>query len=153
MARGKSLDQRFTTSIAAKIKNPPLCGWVREEANLSDDPLDWINLAGKRAKGKRPDYFDDPATDRLLSIVMALVGEVSVERQRGDTLERLLEAKGVLTRDEIEHYVPDSKAAEERGIATKAYIARVMRGVQQAMEAMAADDKPVEQVSEELKKL
>lgn len=120
---------------------------------MSDDPIDWIALAGRRAKGKRPDYFDDPAVDRLLSIVMALVGEVSVQRQRADTLERLLETKNVLTREEIERFIPDRAAAEERGVATKAYIARVMRGVQQAMEAMAADDKPVEQISEELKKL
>jgi hypothetical protein len=125
----------------------------RTETNVSDDPIDWIALAGRRAKGKRPDYFDDPAVDRLLSIVMALVGEVSVQRQRADTLERLLETKNVLTREEIERFVPDRAAAEERGVATKAYIARVMRGVQQAMEAMAADDKPVEQISEELKKL
>lgn len=120
---------------------------------MSDDGLDWIALAGKRAKGKRPEYFEDPAVDRLLSIVMALVAEVSVQRQRGDTLERLLEAKGVLSRDEIERYAPDSDAGYERGVATKAYIARVMRGVQQAVEAMAADDKPVEQVSKELKEL
>lgn len=120
---------------------------------VSDEPIDWITLAGKRAKGKRPEFFEDPATDRLLSIVMALVGEVSVQRQRADTLERLLEKKGVLTRQEIEGFEPDRAAAEERGIATKAYIARVMRGVQQAMEAMAAEEKPVEQISEELKKL
>ncbi|MGY2736105.1 hypothetical protein [Sphingomonas sp. UYP23] len=120
---------------------------------MSDDGLDWITLAGKRAKGKGPEYFEDPAVDRLLSIVMALVAEVSVQRQRGDTLERLLEAKGVLTRAEIERYAPDADAGYERGVATKAYIARVMRGVQQAVEAMAADDKPVEQVSKELKEL
>ena len=118
---------------------------------MSDDDFDWIALSGKRAKGKRPEYFDDPAVDRLMSIVMALVGEVSVQRQRGDTLERLLEAKGVLTRAEIEHYAPDADAGYERGVATKAYIARVMRGVQQAVEALAADDKPVDHVSKELK--
>lgn len=121
------------------------------DGDVNDGDLDWIALSGKRAKGKRPEYFDDPAVDRLLSIVMALVGEVSVQRQRGDTLERLLEAKGVLTRAEIEHYAPDADAGYERGVATKAYIARVMRGVQQAVEALAADDKPVEQVSKELR--
>ena len=50
------------------------------------DDLDWIALAGKRAKGKRPEYFDDFAIDRLMSIVMALVAEVSVVRQRLDTI-------------------------------------------------------------------
>ena len=43
--------------------------------------VDWIALSGKRAKGRRPEYHDF-ATDRLLSIVMALVGEVSVLRER-----------------------------------------------------------------------
>lgn len=117
------------------------------------DELDWIGLSAKRAKGKRPDYFDDPAIERLLSIVMALVGEVSVLRQRLDTVERLAEANGGVTQAEIEAFVPDKDAAYERGVLTKAYIARVMRGVQQAMEAMAVDEKPVEQVSRELKEL
>lgn len=116
----------------------------------ASDDVDWIALSGKRAKGKRPEYHDF-ATDRLLSIVMALVGEVSVLRQRLDTAERLLQAKGVLTKAAIEAYEPDRQAGYERGVETKAYIARVMRGVQQAMEAMAADDKPVDAVIAELR--
>jgi hypothetical protein len=122
------------------------------EAGMSDE-LDWIALSGKRAKGKRPEYFDDTATERLLSITMALVGEVSVLRQRLDTVERLLEAKGGINQSEIEAYVPNRDAAYERGVITKSYIARVMRGVQQAMEAVAVDEKPVEQVSQELREL
>ena len=114
------------------------------------EELDWIALSGKRAKGRRPEYHDF-ATDRLLSIVMALVGEVSVLRQRLDTVERLLDAKGLLARAEIDGYEPDRQAGYERGVETKAYIARVMRGVQQAMEAMAAEDKPVDDVIAELR--
>jgi len=116
---------------------------------MSED-IDWIALSLKKAKGKRPDYFDDPAIDRLLSITMALVAEVSVLRQRLDTAERLLEANGALDRAAIETYVPDAAAAYERGLETKAYIARVMRGVAQAVESLAADDKPVEEVSQNL---
>lgn len=118
-----------------------------------DDGLDWIALSTRKAKGKRPEYFDDFATDRLMSIVMALVAEVSVLRQRQDTLERLLETHGVLRREEIERYEPDAAAAYDRGVETKAYIARVMRGVSQALEGMAADEKPVEDVSRELRDL
>ncbi|MBW4504596.1 MAG: hypothetical protein KME57_34885 [Scytonema hyalinum WJT4-NPBG1] len=50
----------------------------------------------KTAKGKRPVYFEDPQTDKVLAIVMALIGEVSVLRERLDTIERLLEAKDIL---------------------------------------------------------
>jgi hypothetical protein len=116
------------------------------------EELDWIALSGKRAKGRRPEYHDF-ATDRLISIVMPLVGEVSVLRQRLDTAERLLDAKGVLSRAEIEAYEPDREAGYERGVETKAYIARVMRGVQQAMEAMAAEDRPVDEVIADLREM
>ena len=46
------------------------------------------------AKGKRPLYFHDPATDKLMAIVVSLVGELAVTRDRLDALERLLESYG-----------------------------------------------------------
>ena len=107
------------------------------------ESVDWIARAAARAKGRRPAYFDDPAIDRLVSLAMALTAEVSVLRERLDTVERLLEAKGGLNRAEIEAYVPDSAAGEERGEATRAYVARVMRGFQQDVEAMANPDPPI----------
>lgn len=120
------------------------------ENPASPEELDWIHLSGKRAKGCRPAYFDDPAVNQVLAIVMALVGEVSVLRERNDTLERLLEKHGLLKRVEIENYVPDKMAAEERGQATMEYIARVMRGPQQAVEAMREPDRPTDDVIKDL---
>ena len=71
-------------------------------------------------------------------------------RQRHDTLERLLASqRRDLARGDRELRARRD-AAYERGVETKAYIARVMRGVTQAMEAMTADDKPVEDVGREL---
>jgi hypothetical protein len=114
--------------------------------------IDPIARAGAKAKGKRPQYFEDPAIDRLMSITMALVGEVSVMRERMDTIERLLDAKGTISRAEIEAYTPDRKAGEERGLLTRDYISRIMRGVQQDLEALAELDTPtVEDWSKTLK--
>lgn len=114
--------------------------------------LDWVALSGKRAKGRRPEYFDEPALDRLYSTVFALAAEVSALRERQDTVERLLDAKGTLTRADIESYKPDRDAADERGLATRAYIARIMRGFQQEVEAMEADDPPIMDVVDRLRK-
>ena len=44
----------------------------------------------RKAKGQRPTFFDDPDTDKLVSMLMGLAGEVSVMRDRMDTIERLL---------------------------------------------------------------
>lgn len=114
------------------------------------DAVDWIGLAGKKAKGKRPAYFDDPAVDRLLSIVMAIAGELAVTRERLDTIERLLETKGTLSRADIEAFRPDRDAGYERGLATREYIARILRGVQQDMEAIAEIEPPMEEVARDL---
>jgi hypothetical protein len=122
-----------------------------EAGGMSED-VDWIARDGAKAKGKRPQYFDDPAIDRVLSIVLTVAGEVSVLRERLDTVERLLEAKGTISRADIDAYQPDRDAAHERGLATKEYVARIMRGVQQDMEAMAAAPEPsVEDISRRLR--
>ena len=84
----------------------------------------------KTAKGKRPVYFDDPQTDKVLAIVMALIGEVSVLRERLDTIERLLEAKDILAIADIEAYQPDDEVAKEREQWRAEYIARVLRVLQ-----------------------
>lgn len=117
---------------------------------MSEDSIDWMLRANARAKGKRPAYFDDPALDRMLSILMALVGEVSVLRERLDTVERLLEAKGSLSRADIEAFAPDREAAFERGCLTREYVARIMRGVQQDLEAMKTDEPSVDDVRQQL---
>ena len=116
------------------------------------EELDWVARSGLKAKGKRPSYFEDPAIDRTLSIVMALVGEVSVLRERMDTVERLLDAKGTISRADIEAYEPDRAAGHERGHQTREFIHRVRRGVQQDLQALEEIDTPsVEEWSADLK--
>jgi hypothetical protein len=118
---------------------------------MSDKPIDWIARAGARAKGKRPDFLGDPTDERLLSMLLAVAGEVSVLKERLDTVERLLDAKGTISRADIDTYEPDRDAAYERALMTKEYLARIMRGVQQEMEAMQADEKPVADISADLR--
>lgn len=91
----------------------------------------------KKAKGKRPVYFDDPQIDKLLAIVMALAVEVSVLRERLDTLERLVRDKGILSLEEIETYQPDEGAAREREQWRAEYIARILRAIEEELDSMA----------------
>lgn len=116
------------------------------------DAFDWVAASGKRAKGKRPEFFDSEPLDRLYSVVFALAAEVSALRERQDTYERLLDAQGTLSREDIESYEPDRAAGAERALATRAYVARIMRGFQQSVEAMEADDPPIMEWVERLSK-
>jgi hypothetical protein len=102
---------------------------------------DALKDAGNKPAGKRP-YFMHAETERALAITMTVVQELAVTRQRLDTLERLLLAKGVLTAGEIEGYAPDAQASAERIRWNQEYIARVLRIVQQENEAAALSGEP-----------
>jgi len=94
------------------------------------------------AKGKKPQYFSDPATDKLLWMTLTLMEELSVTRDRLDAVERLLSKKRLLKLDEIDRYSPDAAAAAARAARRSAYVERMMRAVHAELEAIAGRDMP-----------
>jgi hypothetical protein len=112
--------------------------------------IDPLALAGKKSKGRRP-YFLDTDIERLTNIVLVLAQELSVVHERADTLERLLESSGVITRAQIETFTPTKAQAEERGAWTQEYLARVFRVLQQEREAATmVDEASSGEVADEL---
>jgi hypothetical protein len=101
--------------------------------------LDVNALANMKAKGARPYFFADPAVERVLSITMAVASEVAVLRERVDTIERLMEAGTPVTKAAIDAYRPDDQSARERQEWHAAYIARILRIVQQELQALQDD--------------
>lgn len=98
--------------------------------------IDPVALANRRAKGKRPQFLDDPALERVLSIALALAGELSVARERIDTLERLLVQRGVLGAGDIDAFAPDTAAMAARDAWGREYIARILRIIEHDVQAM-----------------
>ncbi len=99
---------------------------------------DAIADASAKPAGKRP-YFLPPDVERVMAITMAVAQELAVTRERLDTLERLLDAKQLVTRAEIENFAPSPSDSAERGAWTQEYLARILRIVQQEGEAVAHD--------------
>ncbi len=122
---------------------------------MSMPPIDPIALANAKARGKRPYFFADADVERVLSIAMTIAMEHAVTHQRLDALERLIEAKGLLTRAELDAWSPEPEAEAERTRWMKEYIARVLRIVQQENESAERSasgvDQPMEQVMDELR--
>ena len=84
----------------------------------------------RTAKGERPYYFDDPAVDKLLSMLMGLAGEVSVMRDRMDTVERLAEEKGVFGQADIEAYQPTPAVLAARAKRREEFLNEITRIIQ-----------------------
>jgi hypothetical protein len=107
----------------------------------------------RTAKGRRPYFFDDPNIDKLLAMIMALTGEVSVIRERLDTHERLAQKKKMPTHQAIEDYKPDDVTEAFRAQWRADYIARILRIVQVELDQITRGetekdyDKIVEEVS------
>jgi hypothetical protein len=68
----------------------------------------------RNAKGKRPLFYDTPGMDEAMSMIMVLANELSVMRDRLDTVERVAAAKGLVLEAEIEAFEPDQVVLETR---------------------------------------
>ena len=80
------------------------------------------------AKGKRPDFFPtEPGAQRMLSMLMALVTEVAVLRERLDTVEQIAGKKGLVTEEEIEQFEPSLELREAREAWRQAYLDRILQ--------------------------
>ena len=94
------------------------------------------------AKGKKPQYFSDPATDKLLAMTLTLMEELSVTRERLDALERLLASKRVMDLAELEGWKPDADATLARNAARASYVERMMRSMHAELEEIAGRGMP-----------
>ena len=76
---------------------------------------------------KKKHQFEDPAMDILLGIVVSLANEVYVLRDRLRIIEKMLEAKGTISRADVEAYKPTPDEEEEIRKDNDAFIARLFR--------------------------
>jgi hypothetical protein len=76
---------------------------------------------------KKKHQFEDPAMDILLGIVVSLGNEVYVLRDRLRIIEKMIEAKGTISRVDVEAYKPMPEEEEEIRKDNDAFIARLFR--------------------------
>lgn len=95
----------------------------------------------RTAKGKTPVYFD-PTTDKLITMVTTLMGEVSVMRDRLDTVELLIEKHGLFEQGEIETFEITDPVHRERASRRAAFLSRMLRGVAEELQALGGAATP-----------
>lgn len=99
-------------------------------------------MSNRTIKGKRPSFYESPGVDYLMHMVMVLTQELSVTRDRLNTLEHLVAEKGVLKRTEFNDFTPDQACLEERETNRQALLANLFSVMdQEAAELANKDDK------------
>jgi hypothetical protein len=74
------------------------------------------------------------AEEQLLAMVTALTAELSVTRERLDTLERLVEEAGVVSQAQIEDFAPGEAVVEAREGIRQRIIRKVFRPLRETAE-------------------
>ena len=128
----------------------PLCV---PEMSASSPDSDTVSLK-RKAKGKRPFYFSDSDIDKLLTMVMALAGELSVTRDRLDTVERIAASKNLFSEEDIETFELDSDALEARAARHQTLFREITRVISSEIEELDREsssdyDQVVEMVESE----
>lgn len=91
----------------------------------------------KASKGGRPQFLDSPDSERLLNMVVALAGEISLLHDKLDSLARVASTKPVFSLDEVNRYAPDEAVLAERAERRAAFLGRVFRIVHAEAERAA----------------
>lgn len=73
-----------------------------------------VAAIGMPETGQEPAFMGHPALDALLEAVVALGGELWIERDRRRTLETLLAEKGVVAADDLEAFEPSEAQCADR---------------------------------------
>jgi hypothetical protein len=83
------------------------------------------NKPKRTVRGRRPQFHQDPAVDKLHGMIMAMATEMSVLYERLDTMERVAARKGVMLQTELENYTPDAEAAGAREAWRQKFLERL----------------------------
>ena len=75
------------------------------------------------ARGKRPHFYEGPAMDQAMSMILVLAQEFTVLRDRLDTVERVASEAGLGAA--IEAYAPPQAVLEEREARRQAFLTRL----------------------------
>lgn len=109
---------------------------------MSDNPS-----LPRKAKGDRPFFFDNPDVDKLLAMLMGLAGEVSVMRDRMDTIEHLAAERGLFNAADIEAFEPNAEVLQQRAVRRQEMLGEITRIVYAEIEGLEGRPKDKEQTS------
>ena len=74
-------------------------------------------------------FFETPGLDQLYGVCLALAEQLSVTRDRLDTLERILDSRGTLSRDELNDFEPSQQDEAEKEQIAADIVERILMPV------------------------
>ena len=89
------------------------------------------------ARGRRPAFFEDKAIDSMVTIMLELMTELWVSKERQHALEAVLEAQMPGLADKLEAWQPSDEARAELDAQRQQYLSTVLRTLEANFAARA----------------
>ncbi len=83
-----------------------------------------------QSQGKRPRFFPEPGADETVSMLLELMSELWVVRERLYALEHVAAAQGIDLTAGIEAWQPDEQQAEELNAERQRFIKTITRSLE-----------------------
>ncbi len=93
-----------------------------------------------RSKGSQPIVFESETVDALATMVLSLLGEVVVLKDRLDANERLLAAAGLHGPRDVDGFAPDAETKAARGAYRQGIYDRVLGSARDRLVPDALDE-------------
>ena len=93
-------------------------------------------MAQWTVKGKRSTFFDDPAIDHVVSMLLALSSEVWSLRERVAVIEKVADAKGLDLSAAVESYQLSDEEKASLADQRQAFINRIMFVLREEIEQL-----------------
>ncbi|MFN8534961.1 MAG: hypothetical protein U0556_15600 [Dehalococcoidia bacterium] len=88
------------------------------------------------AREDRPQYFEDPAVDRLLQMVLELSAELWAVKDWQFVVNNLLEERGVLTVEDVQTYQPAEADQQRLTAEREKFVHRLIKHISATVEPM-----------------
>jgi hypothetical protein len=103
-------------------------------------------------KGKRPSFFDESAVDQIVTMMLEMMAELWVVKERVYTLEKVLGEAGIAAKEKIEACnLSEGEVAELEGTRRK-FVETIMRSLEADFVDRANVQAEVDALTDKMKK-
>lgn len=103
-------------------------------------------------RAKRPSFFEESAVDQILSMMLEMMTELWVVKERVYTLEKVLDQEGIDARDKIEAFTFSDDEITELESARRKFIASILRTLETNFVDHAQLQEQVDELTDVMKK-
>jgi hypothetical protein len=103
-------------------------------------------------KGKRPSFFDESAVDQIVTMMLEVMAELWVVKERVYTLEKVLDEAGMAATEKVEAFKMNPDEIAELEGARRKYIETIMRSLETNFVDRGSLQTEIDALTDEMKK-